>query len=91
MPRVAAVRAAFPGKSERTVQRWLQLARDQGLLPSVKPGSNWARTPAAEAVAEALGVSYERLVIALREQADGYLRIGPTEERHARQTLSGKS
>lgn len=84
---MAAVCAAFPGTSQRTVQRWLQLARTQDLLPSAKPGSNWVKTPAAVAVAETVGVSYERLVIALREHADGYLRIGPTEERLARQAL----
>jgi hypothetical protein len=89
-PCLAAVCAAFPGTSQRTVQRWLQQARGEGLLPAAKPGSNWSRTPSAEAVADALGVSYERLVIALREHADGYLRIGAAEEGLARQSLSEK-
>ncbi|WP_143570706.1 hypothetical protein [Streptomyces acidiscabies] len=90
-PTLAALHHAFPGKSQRTIQRWLRLAREQALLPPAKPGSNRIRTPAAEAVAEALGVPYERLIIALREQAGGFLKIGPTEEKHARRTSEDPS
>ncbi|MGQ4343591.1 hypothetical protein [Streptomyces sp. SAS_275] len=85
-----AVHAAYPDRSRRTIDRWVHAARTQGLLPASKPGSTWLRTPDAEAVAEALDVPYERLVIALREHANGYLRIGVTEEQHARAALVGE-
>ena len=81
-----AVHAAYPGCSRRSIDRWVHTAREQGLRAPSKPGSTWLRTPKAEAVADALNVPYERLVIALREHADGYLKIGATEERHARRT-----
>jgi len=86
--RISAVHAAYPDRSRRTIQRWISKARTAGLVPPAKPGSNWLRTPSAEAVANALDVPYERLVVALREHADGYLRIGATEERHAREALA---
>lgn len=83
-----AVHAAYPDRSHRTVSRWVHEAREHGLLAPSKPGSTWLRTPAALAVASALGVPYERLVIALREHAGGCLKIGATEERLARETLA---
>jgi hypothetical protein len=86
-----AVHAAHPHRSRRTIDRWVQVARARGLLAPSKPGSTWLRTPAAVAVAQALDVTYEDLVVALREHANGYLRIGATEERHARETLNGPS
>ncbi|MFC9268926.1 hypothetical protein ACFTXJ_14285 [Streptomyces zhihengii] len=86
--RIARIRAAYPDRSERTIQRWIAEARRAGLVPPTKPGSNALRTPQVEAVAEALGVSYASLVIAIREHAHGYLRIGSTEEEHARATLT---
>jgi hypothetical protein len=88
--RISAVHAAYPDRSRRTIQRWISDARAAGLVPPAKPGSNWLRTPKAEAVADALAVPYERLVIALREHADGYLKIGATEERYARAALAGE-
>lgn len=89
-PRLEAVRQAYPDRTLRTIQRWLREARDEGMLPPVRPGSNWVRSPRAEAVAHALGVSYENLVIALREHADGYLKISASEEQHARDALVGR-
>lgn len=89
-PRVEKIRQAYPDRSERTVQRWLRDARAAGLLPSAKPGSNWVRSPRAEAVATALGVPYEHLIIALREHADGYLKISASEEQHARDALASR-
>lgn len=89
--RVEAIRQAYPDRTPRTIQRWVREARDEGLLPPSKPGSTWLRTPSAMAVAAALGVSYEHLVIALREHADGYLKIGATEERLARKALAPAS
>lgn len=87
-PRLAAVRQAYPDRTSRTIQRWLREARDEGLLPPVRAGSNWVRSPRAEVVAHALGVPYEHLVIALREHADGYLKISASEEQHARDALA---
>jgi DNA-binding XRE family transcriptional regulator len=83
-----AVHDAYPDRSRRTIDRWVREAREEGLLAPSKPGSTWLRTPGALAVARALGVSYEHLVIAIRDHADGYLKIGATEERIAREALA---
>lgn len=90
LPRVATVQESFPDVTPRTIQRWIGEARQAGLLPAARPGNWGTNEQKLRATAGALGVSYEALVIALREQiGNSSLKISASEERAVRAALAG--
>lgn len=75
-PPIGEVSELF-GAPRSTVTQWVSQARRAGLIPpAAGRGRSPKRNARAVAVADALGVSYEQLVDAVRRHADGDLRIG---------------
>lgn len=87
-PRVETIRQAYPDRTSRTIQRWLREAREEGLLEPGRRGSWGAHEDGLRAAAEALGIDYADLVIALRKHVGERFRISATEEQYARAALA---
>lgn len=58
-----------------TASRWIAAARQRGYLPVIAKGQHANRNAKAVAVAEALGIAYDDLVAAVRNHANGDLRV----------------